>query len=133
MLQKKEKNWQGSCEFLVKHSSFSLDGNSRFSLESGTSLNIHNVHIEGPDTVINGQLSCDLLQHTLDGSFFAHILNLYRFQDLFPRSNLDGNLGAEVHFSTQKEMLESPLNNLYHLMQLLRTSTILTNSHAKSR
>lgn len=105
---KRGKVWEGASEFTAKHSDFLLKGQAHFNLESLASLNIQDLQIKGPDTAINGFLSYDLLHKQAIGTLFAYCSHLHHFRDLFPRSNLDGSLGAELSFSLDKESSNAP-------------------------
>ncbi|HSW86050.1 MAG TPA: translocation/assembly module TamB domain-containing protein [Rhabdochlamydiaceae bacterium] len=94
--------WNGQVKFQAEHPNLPIEMHANFAFEPGTFFSMPDVDIEGPEAQITGNIDYLFKQKQFDCLALAHILQLGRFQELVPNAVIDGSIGAEAHFSSQK-------------------------------
>ncbi|MGE5196509.1 MAG: translocation/assembly module TamB domain-containing protein [Anaerolineae bacterium] len=127
--QTHEKLWTGDVDIKAHQGEIPIEFHCAYETLHFSTLGFKDLSLQGPDAKISGALSLDLSQKLIEGTLFAQVLHLNRFKALTPFTLLDGSLGGELRFFTEKNaaQISSSSSTLFLTLQHLQIDEGIAN------
>ncbi len=137
---KEDNRWEGKLSLEAFHPTLPLSAQGAFAFASIEDITIEKLHIHGPDLECYGDLQYRPKDSIVEGSLYAQVKHLHRFQDFFKHTYVEGSMGLQAVFTSANDpSSEIPIQdlNLHAVCKNLRYNEIyaeevLINADLKS-